>query len=141
MLLQRFGDASHIVSLCGWIGASLVLAGVPGVLLCGGFLDATGYFHETSRFLFALSALSMSGFSAAVQWGSMVDVFITAGAVGFFVTALVAAGFEFAAELTYPIPVRPMGLLLISRTQLSARTTLLTADLQVVCRRIRRQDY
>jgi hypothetical protein len=48
----------------------------------------------------------MGGFSAAVQWGSMDEVFITAGAVGFFVTALVAAGFEFAAELTYPIPVR-----------------------------------
>jgi hypothetical protein len=51
----------------------------------------------------------MGAFSAAVQWGSMEDVFITAGAVGFFVTALVAAGFEFAAELTYPITVRLLG--------------------------------
>jgi hypothetical protein len=104
--VQRFGDSAHVVSLCGWVGATLVLAGVPGVLLCGAFLDATGYFHEVSRLLFALAALSMGGFSAAVQWGSMDEVFITAGAVGFFVTALVAAGFEFAAELTYPITVR-----------------------------------
>jgi hypothetical protein len=106
VLVQRFGDSAHVVSLCGWVGATLVLAGVPGVLLCGAFLDATGYFHEVSRLLFALAALSMGGFSAAVQWGSMDEVFITAGAVGFFVTALVAAGFEFAAELTYPITVR-----------------------------------
>ena len=106
VLVQRFGDAAHIVTLCGWVGATLVLAGVPGVLLCGAFLDATGWFHGTCRVLFALSALSMGCFSAAVQWGSMEDVCITAAAVGFFVTALVAAGFEFAAELTYPITVR-----------------------------------
>ena len=106
VLVQRFGNSPHVVSLCGWVGATLVLAGVPGVLLCGAFLDATGYFHGISRVLFALSTLSMGAFSMAVQWGSMDDVFITAGAVGFFVTALVAAGFEFAAELTYPIKVR-----------------------------------
>ena len=106
MLVQRFGNSSHVTSLCGWVGATLVLAGVPGVLLCGAFLDATGYFHGTSRVLFALSAMSMGSFSAAVQWAGIDYVFITAGAVGFFVTALVAAGFEFAAELTYPITVR-----------------------------------
>lgn len=106
VLVQRFGDSAHVVRQCGWVGATLVLAGVPGVLLCGAFLDATSYFHETSRLLFALSALSMGGFSTAVQWGGIVDVFIMAGAVGFSVTALIAAGFEFAAELTYPIQVR-----------------------------------
>ena len=70
------------------------------MLLAGVFLDRTGLFHGTARSLFALAAGAMAAFSAPVQWGSMAQVFLTAGAVGFFVTALVATGFEFAAELT-----------------------------------------
>ena len=100
VLLPSFGSSPAVVAQCGWVGATLVLAGVPGVLLCGAFLDHTGWFHSTARCLFALSALSMCAFSASVQWGTMLSVFVSAGAVGFFVTALVAAGFEFAAELT-----------------------------------------
>ena len=103
IILPRFGDTPAVVRDCGWAGAALVLAGLPGGLLCGKFLDRTGMFHGTTRALFALSSMSMAAFAAAVQWGTMVHVITSATAFGFFITGLIAAGFEFAAELTYPI--------------------------------------
>ena len=91
------------MSSIGWLGFTMVAIGVPGALISGTFLDRTKRYHFTVRVLFVLSTLSTAAFAVAARWLSFSATFAAAAVFGFFRTGVLAAGFEFGAELAFPV--------------------------------------
>ncbi|XP_065341814.1 heme transporter FLVCR1 isoform X2 [Cloeon dipterum] len=86
----------------GTIGLCIVLAGMLGSLVCGIVLDKTHKFKETTLIVYTFSFVGMILYSATLGVGQIIIVYITASALGFFMTGYLPVGFEFGAELTYP---------------------------------------
>ncbi|KAF4524655.1 hypothetical protein B566_EDAN012237 [Ephemera danica] len=88
----------------GHIGVCIVIAGMLGSLCCGIILDKTHKFKETTLVVYLFSLIGMIVYSATLGAGEIIIVYITASALGFFMTGYLPVGFEFGAELTYPEP-------------------------------------
>ncbi|ESO84076.1 hypothetical protein LOTGIDRAFT_155394 [Lottia gigantea] len=86
------------------IGLVIILAGIVSSILAGLWLDKFKTYKRTSVALYWLSTLSMVLFTFTIDQNQIWIVFITAGILGFFGTAFLPVGYEFAAELTYPEP-------------------------------------
>ncbi|XP_078587851.1 choline/ethanolamine transporter flvcr2a-like [Branchiostoma floridae x Branchiostoma japonicum] len=86
----------------GRIGLTIVLTGLLGSVLCGIWLDRTRTYKGTTVVVYILSFLCMTAFTFTLDLGYLAVVFVTAGALGFFMTGYLPLGFEFAAEITYP---------------------------------------
>lgn len=96
----------------GLIGLTIVACGMLGSLVCGIILDRTHRFKETTLVVYVLALVGMLAYTFNFHSGMIAVTFVTAGAVGFFMTGYLPVGFEFAAELTYPEPeVTSSGLL------------------------------
>ena len=98
-LLPSWSSSDH-----GWLGITLVLSGVAGSGLASWLLDRTRKHREISNAVMIGSVLSGLGFAFTVWKAphSSVAVFLTISAVGFFLTALLSIGMEFATALAYP---------------------------------------
>ncbi|XP_059476348.1 heme transporter FLVCR1 isoform X2 [Neocloeon triangulifer] len=99
VVLAHFEGAG---SDAGNIGVSIVIAGMLGSLVCGIVLDKTHKFKETTLLVYVFSLLGMIVYSATLGAGHIAIVYVTAAALGFFMTGYLPVGFEFGAELTYP---------------------------------------
>lgn len=86
----------------GRIGLTIVIAGMVGSLICGVWLDRTKTYKQTTLAVYFMSLLGMIVYAATLHLEQLWVVFITAGALGFFMTGYLPLGFEFAVELTYP---------------------------------------
>uniref|UniRef100_A0A3Q3E758 FLVCR choline and putative heme transporter 2b n=1 Tax=Labrus bergylta TaxID=56723 RepID=A0A3Q3E758_9LABR len=86
----------------GRIGLTIVIAGMVGSLICGIWLDKTKTYKQTTLAVYFMSLVGMIVYAATLNLGHLWVVFITAGALGFFMTGYLPLGFEFAVELTYP---------------------------------------
>ncbi|XP_036397993.1 feline leukemia virus subgroup C receptor-related protein 2 isoform X3 [Megalops cyprinoides] len=86
----------------GRIGLTIVIAGMVGSLICGIWLDKTKTYKQTTLAVYLLSFVGMLVYAFTLNLGRLWVVFITAGALGFFMTGYLPLGFEFAVELTYP---------------------------------------
>ncbi|KAG7328492.1 hypothetical protein KOW79_008436 [Hemibagrus wyckioides] len=86
----------------GRIGLTLVISGMVGSLICGIWLDKTKTYKQTTLAVYILSFVGMVIYSFTLNLGHLWVVFITAAALGFFMTGYLPLGFEFAVELTYP---------------------------------------
>uniref|UniRef100_A0A673K178 Feline leukemia virus subgroup C cellular receptor family, member 2a n=1 Tax=Sinocyclocheilus rhinocerous TaxID=307959 RepID=A0A673K178_9TELE len=86
----------------GRIGLTLVIAGVVGSLLCGIWLDKTKTYKQTTLSVYLLSFVGMVIYAFTLNLGHLWVVFLTSGALGFFMTGYLPLGFEIAVELTYP---------------------------------------
>ncbi|XP_008288616.1 choline/ethanolamine transporter flvcr2b isoform X2 [Stegastes partitus] len=86
----------------GRIGLTIVIAGMVGSLICGVWLDRTKTYKQTTFAVYLMSLVGMIIYAATLSLGHLWVVFITAGALGFFMTGYLPLGFEFAVELTYP---------------------------------------
>ncbi|KAF4084253.1 hypothetical protein AMELA_G00126590 [Ameiurus melas] len=86
----------------GRIGLTLVISGMVGSLICGIWLDKTKTYKQTTLSIYLMSFIGMMIYSFTVNLGHLWVVFITAAALGFFMTGYLPLGFEFAVELTYP---------------------------------------
>ncbi|XP_017266820.1 feline leukemia virus subgroup C receptor-related protein 2 isoform X2 [Kryptolebias marmoratus] len=86
----------------GRIGLTIVIAGMAGSLLCGIWLDKTKTYKQTTLVVYVLSLAGMLVYAFTLNLGRLWVVFITAGALGFFMTGYLPLGFEFAVELTFP---------------------------------------
>ncbi|KAK7906887.1 hypothetical protein WMY93_015499 [Mugilogobius chulae] len=86
----------------GRIGLTIVIAGMVGSLICGIWLDRTKTYKQTTLAVYFMSLVGMIVYAATLDLGHLWVVFITAGALGFFMTGYLPLGFEFAVELTYP---------------------------------------
>nr|KAG5710963.1 hypothetical protein BaRGS_013697 [Batillaria attramentaria] len=87
----------------GRIGLTIVLAGVVASLVAGFWLDKTRAFKSTSVGIYALTFLGMVAFTFTLDQPLWV-IYLTAGALGFFMTGYLPVGYQFAAEITYPEP-------------------------------------
>ncbi|KAF7669124.1 hypothetical protein LDENG_00241000 [Lucifuga dentata] len=86
----------------GRIGLTIVIAGMVGSLICGIWLDRTKTYKQTTLAVYFMTLVGMIVYAATLNLGHLWVVFITAGALGFFMTGYLPLGFEFAVELTYP---------------------------------------
>ncbi|XP_017562485.1 feline leukemia virus subgroup C receptor-related protein 2 isoform X1 [Pygocentrus nattereri] len=86
----------------GRIGLTIVIAGMVGSLICGIWLDRTKSYKQTTLAVYVMSLVGMLVYAFTLSLGHLWVVFITAGALGFFMTGYLPLGFEFAVELTYP---------------------------------------
>uniref|UniRef100_H3DG02 FLVCR choline and putative heme transporter 2 n=1 Tax=Tetraodon nigroviridis TaxID=99883 RepID=H3DG02_TETNG len=86
----------------GRIGLTIVIAGMVGSLISGIWLDKTKTYKQTTLVVYFMSLVGMIVYAATLSLGHLWVVFITAGALGFFMTGYLPLGFEFAVELTYP---------------------------------------
>ncbi|TSM77368.1 Feline leukemia virus subgroup C receptor-related protein 2 [Bagarius yarrelli] len=86
----------------GRIGLTLVISGMVGSLICGVWLDKTKMYKQTTLAVYLLSFVGMVIYTFTLHLGHLWVVFITAAALGFFMTGYLPIGFEFAVELTYP---------------------------------------
>ncbi|XP_030637596.1 choline/ethanolamine transporter flvcr2b [Chanos chanos] len=86
----------------GRIGLTIVIAGMVGSLICGIWLDKSKTYKQTTLAVYLMSFLGMLVYAFTLSLGHLWVVFITAGALGFFMTGYLPLGFEFAVELTYP---------------------------------------
>ncbi|KAH0948093.1 hypothetical protein HN011_006769 [Eciton burchellii] len=87
----------------GRIGLSIVCAGMVGSLVCGIILDKTHKFKETALGVYLCSFVGMIIFTFTLGINKIYTIYITASVLGFFMTGYLPVGFEFAAELTYPV--------------------------------------
>ncbi|XP_064455471.1 heme transporter FLVCR2-like isoform X2 [Ornithodoros turicata] len=88
----------------GWMGLSLVVAGMAGSVACGVVLDRTHRFKETTLVVYILSLAGMVAYTFVLSAGSLWPTFAITSSLGFFMTGYLPLGFEFASELTYPAP-------------------------------------
>ncbi|XP_056152148.1 feline leukemia virus subgroup C receptor-related protein 2 isoform X2 [Lampris incognitus] len=86
----------------GRIGLTIVIAGMVGSLICGMWLDKTKTYKQTTLVVYLLSLVGMLVYAFTLNLGHLWVVFVTSGALGFFMTGYLPLGFEFAVELTYP---------------------------------------
>ncbi|XP_036406353.1 feline leukemia virus subgroup C receptor-related protein 2-like isoform X2 [Megalops cyprinoides] len=86
----------------GRIGLTIVIAGMVGSLICGIWLDRTKTYKQTTLAIYLMSLVGMLVYAFTLDLGHLWVVFITGGALGFFMTGYLPLGFEFAVELTYP---------------------------------------
>ncbi|KAI6182417.1 MFS domain-containing protein [Aphelenchoides bicaudatus] len=86
----------------GTIGFLIVVAGMLGSVVCGFILDKFHHFKGTTLAVYVMSFAGMILFTFTLKMDLWI-IFLAAGALGFFMTGYLPIGFEFAAELTYPV--------------------------------------
>ncbi|XP_007184549.1 feline leukemia virus subgroup C receptor-related protein 2 isoform X2 [Balaenoptera acutorostrata] len=86
----------------GRIGLTIVISGMLGAMISGIWLDRTKTYKETTLVVYIMALVGMVVYTLTLNLGHLWVVFITAGAMGFFMTGYLPLGFEFAVELTYP---------------------------------------
>ncbi|KJE89591.1 hypothetical protein CAOG_01031 [Capsaspora owczarzaki ATCC 30864] len=87
----------------GWIGFVVVVSGLAGSVLSGVYLDRTGRFQLTTMVIYLSTTIGMVFFSLAVEYTGLAPIYVASGFLGFFVTALLPVGFEYAAEISFPV--------------------------------------
>ncbi|KAI1731627.1 major facilitator superfamily domain-containing protein [Ditylenchus destructor] len=87
----------------GTIGLLLVVSGMAGSIACGYILDKFHHYKMTTLTVYMFSFLGMLLFTFTLGWIDIWIVFVIACVLGFFMTGYLPLGFEFAAELTFPI--------------------------------------
>ncbi|XP_054826974.1 feline leukemia virus subgroup C receptor-related protein 2 isoform X2 [Eublepharis macularius] len=86
----------------GRIGLTIIVSGMVGALISGIWLDRTKTYKQTTLLVYVMSLVGMVVYTFTLELGYIWIVFVTAGALGFFMTGYLPLGFEYAAELTYP---------------------------------------
>ncbi|KAK0426504.1 hypothetical protein QR680_009742 [Steinernema hermaphroditum] len=100
MILEYYKDAQEST---GTIGLLLVVAGMVGSVCCGFVLDRFHHYKLTTVLVYLFSFGGMLLFTFLLDCGKIEVIFAIAIALGFFMTGYLPIGFEFAAEITFPI--------------------------------------
>lgn len=87
----------------GTIGLLIVVSGMFGSVVSGYILDKWHHFKLTTLIVYLFSFLGMIVFTFTLAKWPLWTIFVIAIALGFFMTGYLPLGFEFAAELTFPI--------------------------------------
>lgn len=107
----------------------MIILGMIGSVLFGYILDKTRKYKQTTVIVYFLTALGVLAFTFSLTTYSKVLVYITGGAMGFFMNSYYPVGFEYAVELTYPSPEATSSGILISSAQTVGITLTLTAEI------------
>ncbi|VUZ38873.1 unnamed protein product, partial [Hymenolepis diminuta] len=87
----------------GWIGFSMVIAGLVGSIVAGVVLKRTGLYRLVVIIFYMLSVISWGAFMGSLYSPHIAVVFIAMILLGFFQSGMLPLGFEYAAEITYPV--------------------------------------
>ncbi|XP_076823376.1 choline/ethanolamine transporter flvcr2a-like [Clavelina lepadiformis] len=87
----------------GQIGLTMVLAGVAGSVICGIWLDRTRLYKKTTVVIYLFTLLLMGLYTGTLNLGYLWVVYLSIAALGFTMTGYLPIGFEFAAEITFPV--------------------------------------
>ncbi|PSN42234.1 Feline leukemia virus subgroup C receptor-related protein 2, partial [Blattella germanica] len=101
MVLLHFEEAEEDA---GRIGLTIVVAGIVGSVSGGIVLDKTHKFKECTLVVYFMALAGIIAFTFTLTLGHIWIVYFTGGLLGFFMTGYLGIGYEFAAELTFPIP-------------------------------------
>lgn len=88
----------------GWIGLTLISLGMFGSVLWGVALDKFHIFKRTSLFVYSMGLVGMLSFTFSLINRLVPMVYFSSAVLGFSMTGYQTVAYEFAAELTYPIP-------------------------------------
>ncbi|XP_045473004.1 feline leukemia virus subgroup C receptor-related protein 2-like [Harmonia axyridis] len=94
-----YGKNLGILILCG-----VVAGGVLGTVIFGYLLDKTHEFKGVANFVLVANFISWVCLIVAFQAKSLLGTSLLIPVMGFFSGSLVVIGFEYATEVTYPIP-------------------------------------
>uniref|UniRef100_A0A914H242 Major facilitator superfamily (MFS) profile domain-containing protein n=1 Tax=Globodera rostochiensis TaxID=31243 RepID=A0A914H242_GLORO len=100
MVLFFNPTAQEAVGTCGVL---IVLSGMLGSVTCGYILDKSHHFKATTLVVYLFSFFGMVLFTLTLAKVPIWGLFIISILLGFFMTGYLPLGFEFAAELTFPI--------------------------------------
>lgn len=104
-LLESIVSPMHVSgSTVGNAGFAMGVVGLFGSIAVGVFLDRTKLYKHSLTALLFLSAVSVAGLSLADATKSDTVLFLVICSLGFFLTGVLPAGFEYAAEVSYPTP-------------------------------------
>ncbi|KAG5455026.1 Feline leukemia virus subgroup C cellular receptor, variant 2 [Clonorchis sinensis] len=98
ILAQYFGGNPNI----GWIGFTVIVAGILGSVLAGIWLDKTKKYRLVILITYAIALVWMCGFTGLLLLERIDVAFVASFFLGLAMTGFLPIGFEFAAELTYP---------------------------------------
>ena len=102
VILDNYDVDEKIIGWMGFIGS---IAGIPGMLGAGFWLDRTKTFKKSFITCASLIFLTSLAFTISVKYTAPIGVlFVIVGLFGFLTAALTTMGFLLGAELTYPVP-------------------------------------
>ncbi|XP_018571724.1 uncharacterized MFS-type transporter C09D4.1-like [Anoplophora glabripennis] len=113
-VLQYFEGASEDAGRMGFI---MVIVGALSSIVFGILLDKTRKYKEITFLNYLGSAISIYMLMYALEWKSMLLMYISTVIVGVFTSAYMPVGFEFAMELTFPSEESTTTGILIAMTQ------------------------
>jgi len=88
----------------GYIGLTVILAGLVGAVAAGWWLDRSRTYRLTTIGMYAATLVSMAFYTAAPYTQSIEVMFVAAGLLGLTMTGYLPVGFELGVELSYPEP-------------------------------------
>ncbi|VDO06162.1 unnamed protein product [Rodentolepis nana] len=100
-MVTNFFPDEHIT--IGWIGFTMIIAGLFGSIVAGIILRNTGQYRRVFVAFYFLSVISWCTFMGSLYSPHISALFFTVSLLGFFQSGFLPLGFEFAAEITYPI--------------------------------------
>ncbi|KAK3747946.1 hypothetical protein QZH41_011814, partial [Actinostola sp. cb2023] len=102
MASQKFPNQDVTIGLLGFV---FVISGLPTTVLAGIWLDRTLAYKRGTIFLLSTAFLAMVAFTITLEFAqSIYGLFLVLAVLGFCSTSFLPLGFEFAAEITYPVP-------------------------------------
>nr|CUU98253.1 hypothetical transcript [Hymenolepis microstoma] len=81
----------------------MVIAGLVGSIIAGIILKKTGLYKLVVIIFYMLSVVSWGTFMSSVYSPHIAVVFFAMILLGFFQSGMLPLGFEYAAEITYPV--------------------------------------
>ncbi|CAG9856708.1 unnamed protein product [Phyllotreta striolata] len=115
IILQYYEDVDSDVGIMGCI---MVISGLCGAILFSIILDKTHKFRIITVVIYLCSIASIVSFMFALESRIKLLTYVTCALVGFFTTAFMPVGFEYAMELTYPAEESTTSGLLMAMTQI-----------------------
>ncbi|KAL7055852.1 hypothetical protein AAHC03_022534 [Spirometra sp. Aus1] len=86
----------------GWIGFTMVIAGLIGSIVAGVVLERTGLYRRVLIIFYVLSVVSFGFYIGSIYTYQIGVIFFAMFLLGFFQSGFLPLGFEYAAEITYP---------------------------------------
>lgn len=87
----------------GAIGFVIIISGMFGSVITGFILQKNHHFKATTMVVYFLSFVGMILFTVSLPYTDIWVIILISSFLGFFMTGYLPIGFEFAAELTFPI--------------------------------------
>ncbi|OTF82396.1 hypothetical protein BLA29_005505, partial [Euroglyphus maynei] len=101
IVVQTMG--SEYQNDAGFMGSLIIISGIFGSIICGYILAWTSKFKLITVITYVSAMIGFIVFAVALKIKSILLMYLISVMLGFFMAGYLPIGFEFAAEVTYPI--------------------------------------